>query len=87
MHPCNPTSGLCSPIETINTLFLQFGFILQASCECVHRCNRLHIGVHLRLGLSVRVHLMFVCVNEWLGANVEVETAFGFGALLQREKK
>lgn len=26
-------------------------------------------------------------LTDWLGANVEVETAFGFGALLQREKK
>ena len=87
MHPCNPISGLCSPIETINTPSLQFGFNLQAMwvCVCVeHLC----VFVWESRRECVCVYLMWV--SDWARVCVCVcggETAFGFGALLRREKK
>lgn len=77
MHPCNSNSGLCSPTETLNTLFLQSDFILQPLCGCAQ------MFAYLCLCMTVCVRIW--CLFVWL--SVEVETAFGFGALLQREKK
>lgn len=37
--------------------------------------------------IHVCVYGFDVCVNERLSVRAEVETAFGFGALLRREKK
>lgn len=78
--------GFPPSIETINTL-LQFGFTLQALCECVRAdvdvCKSVCICVH------VWGCVFNVCVNGW-----PTETRmwrwkqlFGFGALLRREKK
>lgn len=66
------------PLETINTLspiwLYPTGFVWMCVDVCIF-C------------LRASVHSVFVCVDERLNVRVEVETAFGFGALLRREKK
>lgn len=74
MHPCNLISGLRPPPpppHRNSQYTLQFGFILQALCECVHGCRRMfaYQCAFPFMHRSVCVQLMFVCacvcVCEW----------------------
>lgn len=79
MHRSNPISGLCSPGEAINTLFNPI--LSYRLCER----ERADVDVCVLVWFTV-----YVCVTlneKWLNVHVEVDTAFGFGALLWCKKK